>query len=59
MSSDHRVVDALLLLLMPLLTEQRYCFGMEIPPDIMAEDDMKAVWSETNVIISTYVFVYH
>ena len=59
MSSDHRVVDALLLLLMPLLTKQRYCFGMEIPPDITAEDNMKAVWSETNVITSMYVFMYH
>lgn len=25
----------------------------------MAETDMKAVWDETNVIISTYVPVYH
>lgn len=30
-----------------------YCFGMEIPPDIMAEVDMKAVWDRTNIIIST------
>ena len=56
MSSDHGV-GTIILMMLPLLTERRYCFGIEIPPDIMADNDMKAVWETTKVIISTYVFL--
>ena len=38
-----------------LLTPYRYCFGMEIPVNVMRDEDMKVVWKETNNIISVYV----
>lgn len=37
-----------------MLTRHRYAFGIEIPQDIMTEDDMKILWKEMNVIISIY-----
>ncbi|KAL8963659.1 MAG: hypothetical protein Q9193_000103 [Seirophora villosa] len=35
------------------LAISEYAFGIDIPRHIMAEDDMKTLWTETNVIIST------
>ncbi|KAI4244340.1 MAG: hypothetical protein L6R40_003066 [Gallowayella cf. fulva] len=32
-----------------------YCFGMEIPRTVIDDDDMRVIWNETNVIISTCV----
>ncbi|CAO1606118.1 hypothetical protein XANCAGTX0491_009618 [Xanthoria calcicola] len=29
-----------------------YCFGMEIPTNVMNENDMEIIWNETNVIIA-------
>lgn len=44
--------------LLRLLIHKRYCFNMQLPPSIMAEDDMRNIWTETNMIISTWVIFY-
>jgi len=36
-----------------LTSDSRSCNGIEIPPSIMQDADVKALWDETNVIIST------
>lgn len=33
----------------------RYCYDIKIPPSIMAEDDVRALWDTTNIIICTCV----
>ena len=40
-----------------LLTGRRYCLGITIPPQIMRDEAMQAIWHETNMIVSTYVQV--
>ena len=41
------------------LTSGRCCLGIDIPPSIMRQNEMQALWHETNVIICAYVFAFH
>ncbi|KAL8668511.1 MAG: hypothetical protein Q9168_006865, partial [Polycauliona sp. 1 TL-2023] len=34
-----------------LLTRPRYCWGIEIPPDIMSDEDMRSIWDTTKLLI--------
>ena len=36
----------------------RYADGIHLPESIMRTADMKALWDETNVMISMYVFFF-
>jgi hypothetical protein len=33
-----------------------YAFGIELPDEVMRDEDMEDIWNETNIIISTYVY---
>lgn len=39
-------------IVLPLIID-RYAFDMELPPSVMRNVDMRQLWDETNVIIST------
>ena len=38
--------------------DKRYCYGMQLPPEIMRSGDLKRLCGETNIIISTSVSAY-
>jgi hypothetical protein len=42
-------------MLTELMSNGRYCYGMEVSPSIMCGEDMRALWDETNAIISMWV----
>ncbi|KAI4228723.1 MAG: hypothetical protein L6R36_001413 [Xanthoria steineri] len=35
------------------LAVTEYCYGHEIPPSVIEDEDMETIWNETNVIVST------
>ncbi|KAI4222973.1 MAG: hypothetical protein LQ349_007522 [Xanthoria aureola] len=35
------------------LAVTEYCYGNEIPPSVIEDEDMETIWNETNVIVST------